>query len=318
MTARTTHRPGYVLVVTLGLLVLASTMLVTVGRASVHRALAARLEQDELQRRWGAASCQAAVLPHAQLLLARREQAQGRPAPVARASIKLGDQTFALLISDEQAKANVNAMLEASDRSNVESRLRDAFAGTGLGNTILLRPEPIPRAALAPREGQPLAAPQPRISGPGQIFDDLPPAKLFGGSGPAPMDRITCWGNGAINILRAPEQALRLAAPALSPLEIGRLIEARDESLQTNRTSRLPTIADSATSPQASANLDTVGRLLAQAKIDPKIRTAVALGSSSSCYSIRIIAQDRRRAWYYLFVRDESDALHPRTETFTW
>ena len=109
------NRRGYVLVMTLGLLMLAATLLVTIGRASTARVLAARIEQRELQRRWAVVSCRNAVLPFAGDILARQEALQNRPVPGYRATITLGDQRYALLVSDEQAKANVNLLLERSD-----------------------------------------------------------------------------------------------------------------------------------------------------------------------------------------------------------
>src|SRR5438477_8139783 len=136
---RHTHRHHvYVLIVTLGLLVLAATLLVSLGRVSMRQAQIAREAQEELQQRWGLVSCRNSILPNAEKILARREIAEKKPVPSVRASVRLGDATFELIISDEQSKANVNAMLAGVDKSTVENRLRQAMSGNGVVNHVKL------------------------------------------------------------------------------------------------------------------------------------------------------------------------------------
>ena len=85
---------GYVLVMTLALLVLCATMLVTVSRASMRHALAARSAQEDLQRRWGALSCRKAVLQNAEALLSAAEARHKKPIPVLATAVRLGDVEF--------------------------------------------------------------------------------------------------------------------------------------------------------------------------------------------------------------------------------
>src|SRR5678815_431801 len=87
-------RHGYVLVTTLLLLVLASTLLVGIGRASVRQAVRARVAQDELQRRWGTASCREAGLPNAEGLRRAEEGRRREPVPAVRRRVTLGGQRF--------------------------------------------------------------------------------------------------------------------------------------------------------------------------------------------------------------------------------
>jgi hypothetical protein len=298
-----------VLVMTLALLVLASTLLVTIGRSATQRVLLARSEQRELQRRWGAVSCRSAVLPYASQILARQEALQNRPVPSFRAPIRLGDQRVVLIVSDEEAKANVNAVLQHSDKSATESRLREALSGSGLGNTIMLHPQPIYTEATQPTTNQRRNLPQ-WISGFGQIFADVGPDRLVAGPGQI----LTCWGNGAVNRMRVSDAALRLAAaPTLTNLEIGRLLEARNKAFGPRQEKPL---GPRGTAPQP--NLDAVSGLVAQARIDPKARVNVALVSSSTCYSLWIITQERQHAEYRLCVSDDSNAQFPRIESFVW
>jgi len=323
------HRRGYVLIVTLGLLVLSTTLLVAVGRVAVRHALLAHEAQDDLQRHWGAVSCREAVLPFAEQILSQAEAAQHRPVAVYRANIRLGSQAFSLILSDEQAKANVNDLIDiaSGDKSAVESKLRGSFIGAALSNSIRLRP-----ATLAPKSGSKASKKQPSttqpgssgvphwVTGLGQIFDNLPPQKLLGESGPAPVDRITCWGAGGTNVMRASDEAMRLAAGSfMSPLDIGRLIDSRNARLRprsrSGSESTAPALAGAA--PNAGAT-DPVGRLLAEAKVTVKNRAKLPLVAGSSCHSVWIVVGDVRRAWYYLVVSDESNPQKTRIESFVW
>ena len=314
------NRRGYVLVMTLGLLMLAATLLVTIGRAATARVLAAKTEQRELQQRWAQVSCRNAILPFAGDILTRQEALQNRPIPQFRVSIALGDQRYTLLVSDEQTKANVNLLLENSDRSRAESRIREALSGSGLGNSILLRPEPRVRAEVAPPvAGQP---PQPAerpswLSGYGQVFSDVGPARLVAGGSSAPITQLTCWGSGAVNIMRVSEPALRLAAtPALTNIESGRLIDARNKAFAPRNTKASAKQGIGTASPAPSA--DAVATLLAQARVNPKVRLSLPLTANSTCFSLWIIGQDRERPEYRLFVSDQSRPQSPRVEAFCW
>src|SRR4051812_47367544 len=106
MARRVRHR-GYVLVLALGLLVLASTLLVGVGRAAVKHALAAKEAQDELQRRWAVETCRAVLLPSVEQMLERQETLRKQPAVTWSSRVKLGSVTLDCLAADEQAKVNV-------------------------------------------------------------------------------------------------------------------------------------------------------------------------------------------------------------------
>src|SRR6266513_6429076 len=110
------QRRGYILLTTLALLVLSSTLLVTLARSTIERSSQARQSQQDLQRRWGDISCQRALLPHAESILVNQEKLHQRPYPTYRAAVQLGPQFFDLVISDEQAKTNVNALLDLSDK----------------------------------------------------------------------------------------------------------------------------------------------------------------------------------------------------------
>jgi hypothetical protein len=315
-----------VLVVTLGLLVLSSILLVAVGRSAVRHALAAREAQEELQRRWGTVTCQNAVLPFAENILANAEAQQKRPAPVLRAKLQLGGQIFTLVLCDEQAKANVNTLLESeSDRFAVETRLRQSFSGSGLMSAIRLHPAPLRRTGVAktqPGTIQPggAAAGVPRwISGMGQVFDSVAPATLIDGTSVPPALRLTCWGGGAINIMRASEPSLLLAtSPPLSRLDIGRIIDVRNARFARAAGTAGPSLPNGAVGAPAAASTDPIAAMLVEAKVDLKNRPKLSLTTISSCHSLWVIVGDAQRPWYYLAVSDESNPQHPRIEAFVW
>jgi hypothetical protein len=285
------RRRGYVLIVTLGLLVLAATLMVSVGRASLRRAAAAREAVDDLQRRWGATSCRLAVTPAIESVLVDQERASHRPAATYRTQLRLGEQTFDLVLADEQAKANVNVLLDEGDRAGAETRIREAMSGTGIGGLVRLRPDPtVVSTVRANRDRSASTAPatQPllprRVSGFGQIFDDVPSGQLIGAS-----QWVTCWGNGLVNARRAPEAALKLATP-LSGVEIAALLRAREAA--------------------------TPGGLLKAANIKP--RGELHLTESSACHSLWIIIRSNRRDWHSFTVLDETDESSPGIVSFVW
>src|SRR5439155_4912218 len=122
------------------LLVLAASVMVTIGRATMRHAAVAREAQETLQIRWGAASCRKALLPYVEQVLARAEAERKSAIPVIRANVELGGRRFDLLLSDESAKANVNVELDGASVATAENRLRQALSGTGLIGAVKLRP----------------------------------------------------------------------------------------------------------------------------------------------------------------------------------
>ena len=135
---------------TLAALVLAAAALASSGRLAVRHAARAREAERELQRRVGVASCCRAVLPNAERILQAQEVQRKAPMTHHRAAVRLGEFTFDLIIADESAKTNVNALLNDAPPPIVTNRLRQALAGTGLIGDIVLRPHaPNDRATVS-------------------------------------------------------------------------------------------------------------------------------------------------------------------------
>lgn len=297
------RRRGYVLVVTLAVLVLASTLLVTLGRSAMRHAADARAATTDLQSRWGSASCRQTILPLAERLLETEERRTGRPTPTLSRSLRLGGQTFDLILADEQAKADVNALLLATEATAAESRIRQALSGYGLANKVRLRPD----VALRPRVADPSAPPA--IGGYGQVFDDVPADALLRrpiGGGPAPAELLTCWGGGRINLRRASEPALRLAlSPPMTAIEIGRLIDLRDRAF----------FGESGTSPigPTIGGRGPLRRIVESAALTGEsARAASMLSDGSTRHSLWIIATSPGRRDVSFAVLDTSEIDLPR------
>jgi hypothetical protein len=309
MTSRHRHH-GYVLVVTLGLLLLAATMLVSLGRATLRQAQIAREAQAELQQRWGLYSCRNSILPNAEKILARREITDNKPVPTVRASVRLGEQTFDLLVSDEQAKANVNALLSAVDKSSAENRLRQALSGSGVVNNVKLRP-----ILSAHRPAPPTTAPATQASSTqpiervidtyAQVFDGVAPPRLIA----SPAQLVTCWGPGQINVRRASTDALKLAAgSSLNSIQIQRVIDARNKLFEPGQTIRPP-------DPQQKPPAALAEILNTSAKTS---KEHLSWTLTSNCHSLWIVARTRQREYYYLAVMDDANAGHAQLRTFLW
>jgi hypothetical protein len=287
------HPRGYVLILTLGLLALAATLLVSVARSSLRHAVEARDAVDGLQRRIGVMSCQNVILPHAQDVLIRQEQRSKTVVASLRMSVTLGGQRFDLIVADEQAKANVNALLGRSDRDAATSRLRELLEPTGLARAIRLR------------------SGEASVGSIGDLFDGVSVESLIGrrGESPAALDLVTCWGNGSLNVRRAPERVLRLASnPPLGPNEVAQLLQLRQNRLQGVRA---------VTTGPAAGAADPISRLFVQSN-NAGGGTVGGLATGSSCYSLWVIVKDGRRSWEHFDVRDESDPQHAQTRSFVW
>lgn len=286
MTRRRAHR-GFVLVMALALVALAAVVMVGLSRAAMARIGESRRVQDDLQFRWGLASCRTALLPDAEKLLTLAEAKEREPVAVLRATVPLGKMKFHVAVGDEQAKANVNMLVKDNTRSRAEKHLRDALSGTGLGHRIDLR--------FDPKEQNPWP-----IGSFGQVFDgktspeDWSKLRL----GRAPMDRITCWGNGTLNLRRADEDAVYLLTQrVLTKGQVQNLMEKVQES----------------------ERLDVQG-LLAGLQLDEEQRKLIEpmLGEASMCHSVWITAEGENRKRHYLTIMDETDEEKPRYYASEW
>jgi hypothetical protein len=289
-----------VLVVALALLVLSATVMVGLSRAAIRHAAAARDAQAELQRRYGSMSIRRTVLPRAESILAGAEAVSNTSLPSLRRQIRLGNFAYELIVGDEQSKANLNRLAERSDGQSIEMRLMEALSGTGLGRRVRVTPAP-----LTLHEGAGLAH---RFTGIGQVFDltRLAPEQLLqlGRTGPAPIDLVTVWGDGRINLRRASATSARLVlVPPLSSIEVEKLLAGAGEQR----------------SPQPNEPTDPLTRLLAQVNVPHSLEgRSIGVTLASTCHSIWVIADDSRRRWCEMEVLDTTDPDRPILSYFSW
>jgi hypothetical protein len=304
----------------LALLVLSASLLVAVSRTAGRTAIAGRVAVEDLQRRWGVASCRKAVLPYAEPMLAALEQERRRAVARFDITVALGGQRFDMTIADEQAKANVNAILAETDVTLTESRLRQGLAGSGLANRVKLRAtvgkvvEAIRPAAAT--QGVTPPPETPTVAAWGQVFEGVPPAQLMRampGGRVAALDLLTCWGSGAVNVRRAPQAALAMAAGrSLTGAQIARLIDARDKLWERRPGAGGDTGFDRSPAEAFKELMTkTAGQSIAN-------RGAVGLTEGSRCHSLWVVSRSGRRDWYDGFVRDTTDEQRPVVWAFEW
>lgn len=286
---------GYVLLVTLLLLTVVAATLGTVSRASLGRSSRASDAEDELQRRWGMLSCEATILPQGEQWLTRREQDQ-QPVATLGAAIRLGGQTFQLILADEQSKANLNTLYAWQGKARTQraaSRLA-RIAATPL--PVSLRPLGLP-SQPRDQENQPM---QP-IGSFAQVFSRVQPSGLIARSEarPAITDLITLWGDGRLNFERTSLAVLKEACQGvLTTIDLEKLSRLRAENpgLTAVEVLTLLDLSD-----------ETWGELAEHLLTD-----------ESACHSLWVVATSRRgevdRSFYRLIVEEAGQVV----QVFTW
>jgi hypothetical protein len=283
-----------VLLLTLGIIALAAMALAGFARQSLTMALDARLAHEEAQRRWGEASCRRILLDRAEELLARQvtldQKGQPQlPAPsYLAATFKLGGLEFNVLLADENAKVNLNVILDRKPEQ-LQQLTQTLCANPNLHTPQLaLRPS-------APRDGA-----KPRFESWGQVYDFTSSSDsltAIGGICEATLD-ATCWGDGKINATRANDLALRaVAGLVLNAQESGELLKARRQW-------------------KGSSTEDLLRQLDLRASKLNQLRRL--LGDQSSCHSLWTRIEAPQRTWSTLAVSGGDTRGGPAVQTFVW
>lgn len=299
---------GFVLAMTLVLLMLAAVAFLAVSRASMDEALTAVRAGQELQRRWGTLSCTATLMPKIETLLSQAAPAPGSPGtpesdeasrtqPVTQLNrqIVLGEYTFDLILSDEQAKVNVNTLLARRGAEDVEyllPKLCDTTATIRLNHLPPPPPPEVKPAQSGASDSTTSASPAPLVGSYDQIFPDTTVEQWLYGclgndsetatSALLPGAGVTCWGSGKLNFTRASDTALEVAtAGVLDATEVHRLLDLRSEHPQMR-------LAD----------------MLTSLGLEQKQRRQVEslLTDQSQCHSLWIVIRSPQRNWYHLTI----------------
>ena len=278
MRKRKRHRKGFALVLVLAMLTIAALLSVGLARRSLDQSVAAAKRADELQRRWGELSLRHTVLNRAAILLRSAELAEGTKRPTLQTTITLGNRSFTLVLSDEQAKLNLNMVF----RYGTEGVLRQVLFDEAAPWPVRLCPD---RRATANSPYPPAFASW------GQIYDFTNQPewhRIQLGK------RVTCWGNGQLNLNRADSEAIRTLCELLAPPQsASALLELRQEH------------------PDWSLE-----QLMREVDIPDRDRRSFRriLTDRSRCHSLWTISTDTKRSWVRLDIQT-SDTANDR-ETF--
>ena len=185
----------------LALIVLAGFLLAGIARLSLDAALDSMKARDDLQLRWGVISCQRLFLDHADEMFARLQAAGSEmPRPVAAAAaapveITLGKTKFRLRLADENCKTNLNTVFAWHGEENVLRVCRDSASSLRAELRPLGEDEGGVRAFDCWSQVFAPADPETGETPPGLLEEDTL--------------SVTCWGDGRVNVLRAPDEVVR-------------------------------------------------------------------------------------------------------------
>lgn len=316
----TARRSGFVLLMALVLVVLAGAALAGVARRSMVIALEARQSAEELQRRWVATSCTDALLPRAEELLEAVERGEDQkgderssprlrqPTSERRVEVMLAGTRYELVLTDEQSKLNVNRILAGGDLAEVRTKVVAAITDLDAVDPRMASVKLRARTQLSREQGD--AAGRLALAGFGQVFEHAEAADLLGmETGTGLAARVTLWGDGLVNLRRAPAVVVKQACTEELGADVVAMLLAKRKA-----------------DPYRSLDA-MLGEL---DRIDEKQRSKVraCITDTSRCHGLWIVTRNERRSWYSLAVAvdgrraAEKDTNGPRADVrrfeFTW
>jgi hypothetical protein len=303
------RRRGFLLLVVMACVTIAALSMAGTAGQSLRLARQALAAQQELQQRWGVVSCQHTLLRGAPALFAewdtraRRAKTKQPVRSTVHASVLLGQVRFDMLLADEDAKVNLNAVYHRRGLVHLQ-RVVQRLVGPG-SVPVRLMAEVASLAAASPlgtrlqpgkREGVP--PPARAFHGWGQVFD-LAAAQPPGAAVerlPDLTTRVTCWGRGRMNVRRAADELV---------LEVCRLVVADGAARRLLRKYR--------EDPQRE-----IRWVMDQAQLSTADATALAelLGNDSWCYSLWGMTAGAGFGKHWLAVAERDDEGAIRTARF--
>lgn len=271
---------GFVLLMVLVVLAIGGSLLAVVAHRATGLSTEAGAAARNLQRKWGFRGLQTVYLGRAEEILVRHTSDLGPPPIAVRENVVLGGTEFDLVVSDEQAKANVNLVAARRDRDGLRACLSALSAGRW-PLQVILRP-------VLEKSGVIRSVPE-LYASLEQVFTVSGPLELLGtDSVGGPAQRVTCWGSGKVNFRRAEAAVLQeVLTPVLDEYEVHQICLLR-EAMPTARLSEV----------------------LAQLELEKDTRAEAEklLADGSSCHSLWIVVRGRTRDWHRLYVRQVGDA----------
>jgi hypothetical protein len=225
------RRHGYLLLAVIAVLVLLVTSLSTLATLSLRKGLEASDAERSLQQRWGALSLERSLLRQASLVFQQREEeinerSPGTPIPATiRTMVRLRDVQFDILVGDEDAKLNLNAVYHHGGPIRTDQAL-SRLGGPAIAVAKRLRPAVPPmeldrtrrKSSLAGSDEADESEGDPDVPDAfrswGEVFDlSLLDAGIPRDATLPNLTRgLTCWGNGQLNFRRASDEAILAVA----------------------------------------------------------------------------------------------------------
>ncbi|TWT82573.1 hypothetical protein CA13_40360 [Planctomycetes bacterium CA13] len=321
-------RMGIVLLIVLAAIVLLGTALAEVSRSSSRARIAVLQRQRALQQTWGMLSCQRAILPAAEGLMLKSDAIAAEADGNRKAfpnfvsdQLRLGSQTFVLILADEDAKANLNVIYDLGGEAACQKTLRDLI-NLGDFRSVRLQPRRRSQNVETATDSQQKASrlgtdgdeegdvaadesvtldPEnlaPALVSWGDIFDFR---AISSGAGDlrqlAAMTRgVTLWSSGRLNVWRASDEAIIAICRDVVQDGLARRIQQRIRG----------------------ASLQQINILLGQTVTNEKDRQQLSrlLADSSQCASLWIEASDGNTRRQQLTIRMPDETGLQRTIGF--
>ncbi len=252
---RPAHRRGFVLVLTLAMILIAVMISARTANRSLTRTLQAIQAEADLQRRWGPLSLQKSLLARSTQVFHDAEVGQRTiPRPAwYDGRVELSGTTYRLRLADENAKVNLNHLRRSRPADQFRRLLTEVIPTSKLALALTNTPPDGDHPAITSWESW------------GQVFHTTHPDQLIDAT-----TSITCWGNGRINLQRATDVSIRHAlAPVMEMTDVDAILRQRHERVD-----------------------HSVGSVVVlQPSLVPAIATALVT-EESRCYSLWLISEE--------------------------
>ena len=221
---------GYILLAVLAVSVLVISALATLARLSLRRGLEASDAERSLQQRWGSMTIERTMLQQAPSVFEQQEellaeQAPGSPTPTTvRAMLRLGDVNFDILLGDEDAKLNLNAVYHHGGPDRIVAAV-NRHGGPLVGSALRPLPAVAPMSTARRRSpnrslDSPEEEEEPQVELPdafrswGEVFDlrVLDAGLARDADLPNLTTGMTLWGSGQLNFRRASDETILAVA----------------------------------------------------------------------------------------------------------
>jgi hypothetical protein len=286
------------LLLVLVVLAIAGTVLAASARRYGQLAVRAAAARRDLQLTWAGLSCQRSVLPMADRLIVDAQKPGQPPLLEAHYPIALGGILMHLIVGDEMAKANVNALGNGqTTQAGLVTVLQRLLSDDTKAIPVSLRPR-VPAEETG--SDTPTSAPANDYDSYDQVFAIAHPWLLTSSvddEGSRIRRRLSCWGGVQVNLKRAEPAVLQeVLSDRLTGPQISSLVGTR------------------ASQPDFS-----VAQILEQLHLTPEKANDVApmVTEASESFSLWVFPNEQRPSWVRLYIQRHKGEDVERWE-FTW